>query len=502
MTTDCQTQVVLGNRYRPTGALAVGFWFWRIRGVLGGTPGSMAGPTWQFTVGARDSALDTSWGTQADFDGDGRAELIVGSPNAAPDSRTNAGTVTIYSGASGGIRTTSPTVLSGARSGDNFGRSVASAGDVNGDGFADLLIGANNAVTSAGFNVGNISVYLGGPSGISSVASVLIEGSFAGGNFGWSAVAAGDLNGDGFADIAVGAPTDSTSGRRSAGTVRIFLGSRTGINPMAAVVIHGQSADDQLGSAIAGVGDLNGDGFSDLALGAPTASPRGLSQAGIVQIHHGGPLATNPMPLLVLEGIATNDRFGASIAGGDVNGDGYADLLIGAPNASPMGRSGAGSASLFTGGSSGIVRAMFVTLAGGTAGDRAGDRVAVGDLSGDGFADIAVGTPMASPAGTMHAGSVGIYLGRDIGPSNSATLVLNGVDVGDDFGRSLTCTGDHNGDGMLDLVVGSQGAAFSTPTFAGNANIFSGTRAGTTSVPMTVISGMRAGDNFALAIGN
>jgi hypothetical protein len=151
------TTDVAGTSFQPPADLAPGVWFWRLRGRAGGASGMCSGLTWEFTVGARSAAVSTSYGAVMDVDGDGRADVLAG----APLDLDGAGSVYVYRSGAGGLAA-APQVLSGADPGGHFGAAVASAGDVNGDGYGDALVGANWAAGRAG----RMYLFLGGPTGL------------------------------------------------------------------------------------------------------------------------------------------------------------------------------------------------------------------------------------------------------------------------------------------------------------------------------------------------
>ena len=221
----------------------------------------------------------------------------------------------------------------GEGAGDNFGYSVSGAGDVNGDGYADVIVGAylNDA---AGSNVGRAYVYYGGP-GADAVADLTLTGEAAGDLFGYSVSGAGDVNGDGYADVIVGAYSDDGGGL-DAGRAYVYFGG-PGADAVADLTLTGAAAGDWFGWSVSGAGDVNGDGYADVIVGGHLDDAGGMD-AGRAYVYFGGPGA-DAVADLTLTGAAAGDQFGISVAGaGDVNGDGYADVIVGRGSTMPAAR--------------------------------------------------------------------------------------------------------------------------------------------------------------------
>ncbi|MDA0372413.1 MAG: integrin alpha [Planctomycetota bacterium] len=246
----------------------------------------------------------------------------------------------------------------------------------------------------------------------------------------------GDLDGDGYGDIAVGEPGRDDNGNNS-GRVRIFSGkARTPIHTLVG------ARGDEAGSALARAGDVDGDGYADLLIGLPRADQPGRSDCGAIQLVSG----KSGMVLLTVYGTTAGERLGTSLDGNaDVNGDGTPDFIGGSPNAA----SSAGKATVYDG----ATGAVLYTFNGAAAGDSFGKSVALGYVNGDGAADAIVGAPGVDGAAGADAGQASIYSGAD----GSTLHTMDGQSAGAEFGFSVDDVGDCDLDGFVDVAVGAPG---------------------------------------------
>ena len=418
--------------------------YWRVRACAGSACSAYTA-AWWVNVGRSDR----------DFDGDGFADALAGAEGADA--------AYLYRGAAGGLDATADVVFAGP-AGSAFGGSVAYAGDLNADGFADVAVGAALAQPGSLFQAGQVSVYLGSAAG-DAAADGVIDGAL-GALLGSVVGAAGDVDADGFADLYVSAP-----GSESA---FLFRGGPGGaLDTTADATLSGTPGSSfGLDVGVAG-GDLNGDGFGDLAAGGPGDDAAGAG-AGRVDVWLGGPGAFDPVADAAFFGEAPGDAFGIWVDGaGDVNGDGFADLIVGAGSSDGAGAD-AGRAYVFFGGPGGPDASADGVLDGEAAGDQLGARVAgLGDLNGDGLADVGAGAP-TSDAGGAAAGRAYVFFGA-AGAALDATAdgVLTGSGAGENFGM-IGAAGDVDGDGVDDLIVGAAFHDAGPLTDAGRALLFRG----------------------------
>lgn len=302
-------------------------------------------------------------------------------------------------------------ILVGSQAFGRFASAIDSAGDVNGDGWCDVIIGARGE-ESESRRAGAAYVYLGSGDGIASQPVWSGRGAGFNTRYGSAVAGVGDVNGDGFDDILVGAPRHS-SVQQDAGRVYLYLGSPDGPEPAPALAIDGAAGLGYFGEALCGIGDINGDGFDDVAIGAPGATREANNSmwAGEVRVFHGCIDGLESMPAVVLVGPHARSMFGATLAGrGDLNGDARTDLLVGAPSFTGA-RDSSGGVFLFPGSTGGIVSRPAWVLDGGQTGAQTGAALAlVPDVDGDGCDELLVGSPYYSVV-RVRAGRIDLLPG-------------------------------------------------------------------------------------------
>jgi hypothetical protein len=409
--------------------------------------GSASGPSFALVWAAESNQADSQFGrvvSAGDVNGDGFSDVVVGAARF-DNGETDEGRVVLYLGSASGLSLAPAWTAEGNQMGAQLGYSVASAGDVNGDGYSDVVVAApffSNGEASEG----RVFLYLGSPTGLSSGPAWTAEVNQANAWFGYSVASAGDVNGDGFSDVVVGAPVMNN------GRVFLYLGSTRGL-----ALTESWTAEinqsSLFGASVASSGDVNGDGYSDVVVGA-NFFVNGQSGEGGVFVYLGNPSGLGVTPAWTAEGNQAGAQFGQSVASaGDVNADGYADLLVGSQSSNPEAKEG--RAFLFLGSSTGLAAIPAWTAEGNQTNAFFGDAVAsAGDVNGDGFSDVVVGGGRFDN-GEADEGRAFLYLGSASGLTPTPAWTAESDQASSDFGGAASSAGDVNGDGFSDVVVGA-----------------------------------------------
>ena len=376
----------------------------------------------------------TSLRCAGDLNGDGTSEIIAGAHrNDANGSSSGRAYVFFNSMTGEDMPDLTYSLSTGAN--EQMGHSVSNAGDVNGDGFADIIVGIPNY--SAGSLQGRALIYFGGNNS-DTIADVTLTGVSALDNFGISVSAAGDVNGDGFSDVIVGA-SGYNAGSKT-GRAYVFFGGSS-MNSTADVTMTGGSVNDEFGISVSSAGDVNGDGYSDVIIGA-----RGYnSNTGRANLYYGGASMNNTVDVSFV-GFSTGEFYGNSVSGaGDVNGDGFSDVIAGAYGF----QSGAGRIQIFYGSTS-MDSYSDVNISGSDL-DFFGYSVSdAGDVNGDGYDDVIIG----EYGYFVNTGKAYIYYGGMVF-NTAADVTLTGLSGSEGFGTNVSGAGDINGDGYSDVLVGA-----------------------------------------------
>ncbi|MEO5362280.1 MAG: DUF4347 domain-containing protein [Magnetococcus sp. DMHC-8] len=491
---------------------------------------SLNGNTGFRLVGTGAQFAGATVNTAGDINGDGIDDLIV----SAPSTNSSAGAIYVVFGRTDFSTTSSIDLsslngstngfrLDGTTAGDLAGCSVSTAGDVNGDGIADIVIGAYGYDSGKGAayvvfgktdlgSAGTIALNaLGGSDGFR------LNGSLAGtlGEYaGVSVSRAGDINGDGFGDLIVGAKYASQDGTNYTGASYVVFGTTSfaatlnlsSLNGTAGVRLDGVSDGDQAGRAVGAAGDINGDSFADLLVGAPGSSAgAGASYVVFGKSDFG---AQSAIPLASLNG-GTGFRLDGNAGGragnavgaaGDVNGDGLDDLVIGAYAANTS-----AGASYVVFGKSSFAANSVMTLAtldavdgfrldGTLAGNQSGISVSgAGDVNQDGVADLIIGAPGANAAYVVY--------GQDsIAPTLTITSSVTAVKSGET--ATITFTFSETPSGFAAADVLTTGGTLSNPTVTANAKVYTATFTPTPSIPSATASMTVAAGTYTDAAGN
>jgi len=400
-----------------------------------------------------------------DVNGDGYADVIVGATNY-DNGQSNEGAAFVYHGSAAGINTIASAIVESDQAGSYFGWSVSGAGDVNGDGYADVIVGATQ-YDNGQSNEGAAFVYHGSAAGINTTAASMVESDQAGASLGRSVCAAGDVNGDGYADVIVGA-SHYDNGQIDEGVAFVYHGSAAGINTIADAMVEPDQANTYMGIGVSGAGDVNGDGYSDIIVGAHNYD-NGQNDEGAAFVYYGSAAGINTIAGARVESDQSGALMGYSVSGaGDVNGDGYADVIVGS-YLYDNGQFDEGAAFIYHGSAAGINTIAAAMVESNQASAQLGWSVSgAGDLNGDGYADIIAGA-YEYDNGQFNEGGAFVYHGSATGINTTADAVVESGQANAQMGWGVSGAGDVNGDGYADVVVGvpnydngqgDEGAAF------------------------------------------
>ncbi len=450
-----------------------------------------------------------------DVNGDNYTDIIIGAPKSSPGASyilLGNNKTSNFVSIDLGQPTAQVISIGGIISGSETGYSVSGAGDINGDGFGDFVIGAPNADSNVG-----ISYVVYGKLGLldidlsSSEDCFTIHGINSNDYSGWSVSGAGDFNKDGFNDIIIGAYGVNSK----AGASYLIYGNKTNVLqdinlasllPTQGFPIYGALAGDESGYSVSGAGDINGDGYGDIIIGAPYSDPNGKANSGTIYIIFGNsnfPASIQLPPTssqgFSIYGASTGDQTGYSVRiAGFINNDTYSDIIIGAPNAAYNGQSKVGISYVIFGSNNLIdiqlppSSSQGFSIYGAISSSYSGAAVSgAGDINQDGFGDVIIGAPGAPNASpnplysnntdsqvanlralstSVTSGVSYVIFGKAMGYSNISLAGLTsaqgftviGAASGDNSGNAVSGTGDFNGDGYSDIIIGAPNADYSS----------------------------------------
>lgn len=438
--------VIISSPYLTNGQSAEG----RIYLYLGGSAGLGADPAWTWESDQTDAHL-TCTGAGGDVNGDGYSDVLAVAPGY-DSGDVDEGKVFLFYGSPSGLDDTPGWTAESDQPGALFGYG-GTAGDVNGDGFGDLIIGAQR-YDNGQSDEGRAFVYLGSANGLATTAAWTVESDQDGAELGLSVSTAGDVNGDGFSDVVVGARYYD-HGENDEGAALVYLGSANGLATTYAWMGEGDQDSATFGMFSTTAGDVNGDGYADLLIAAPTYDA-GEESEGRAYVYYGSASGVQETPVWTAEGNQVWALFGYSFPGhaGDVNGDGYADIAVGALRYDSS-QTDEGAAFVYHGSAAGLDASPAWTAESNQTGAWFGYTVGTaGDVNGDGYHDVIVGAYHYDGALTDE-GAAFVYYGSATGLATSPAWMVTGEQASAYFGRAVGTAGDVNGDGYSDVIIGA-----------------------------------------------
>jgi hypothetical protein len=425
-------------------------------------------------------------GSAGDWNGDGFADVMVG--RACEDSAQQQRGILIYFGSLAGVDSLADDTVWFGNYFSQLDFPFSSTGDVNGDGYSDVFVGAPDDSLNGPFDVGAVYSFYGHPTPPDSSNPTILTCDSSDAVFGFQIACVGDLNSDGFGDFVAGA------GGYNGGLGAFFLyyGAETGLDSVTPYIISAPIGQDTgFGLVPAGAGDLNGDGYEDLAVGVPLFSNNAQTVAeGSVFVYYGSDTGLVTTAFTLIESNQDSAFMGSGVSSaGDVNGDGFGDLLVGIPRYD-HGQVDEGAAFLYFGDSIGIDTSNYQILDSDIPSQTIGLRVgSAGDLNGDGFGDIVLGTNLFVSVGISEGALV--YLGSPTGADTTTKMMFSSGQDSFRLGTSVTSLGDVNADGYDELAIGVPYYS-SSQQHEGAVYIYHGSDTGIGTIPTAIVKSNQA----------
>ncbi|MBN1956286.1 MAG: FG-GAP repeat protein [Anaerolineae bacterium] len=463
----------------------------------GSATGLEVTPAWMMEGDQDFGYYGAAVGMAGDVNGDGYGDVLVGM-TGYENGEISEGAAFLYYGASSGLDTSPAWVGESDQAGAQMGNQVSTAGDVDGDGYADLVIAAEQYDNELA-NEGRLFVYHGSSSGPAATPDWIVEGDQENCGFGTSTGLAGDVNGDGYSDIVVGSPR-SNEGEDNEGMAYAFYGSTDGLQETANWTAEGDQDGAMMGAAVGTAGDVNGDGYADVIVGLPYYD-NGQEDEGAAVVYHGSAWGLNTTADWMVEGDQAWAYMGLSVgSAGDVNGDGYGDVVVGADGYTDA-YGDEGAAFVYHGSASGLsLTADWIGLGGQVAAAYGHSVATAGDVNGDGYGDVVVGAP-GFDGGQLNEGAAFVYYGSAAGLSAIYDWMADGGQEGSLYGSVVGSAGDPNNDGYSEVIVGAPGYD-NDDVDAGAAFGYWGSAAGLSTTRDWTVEGDQDGARLGAALGN